>query len=172
MRAINEVERQHICTLLARADTEALLSATRQASLPDADAWSERLLAVQSAYEVGRIDFDTWLREHNRVYSAILRQMNASSRDGVLLPPLADIETLILQKHVEEALQRCSNTADEPLLLCAQYALGRREFEGGHLPLAVWEMLQQRLGYALVVFLEQHSRRKKAGCLNSIFRRR
>lgn len=170
MRALTEAKRQHIRSLLAQADTEALLNAVRQANMPDAEAWSERLQAVQGAYDSQRVGFDIWLREHIRVFSAILHQLPAQK--GAPPPPPTEIEVLVLQKHIEEALRQCQDVADEPLLLHAQYALGFREFEGGRLPLASWEILQQRLGYALVVFLEAHARRENPGCLNALFRRR
>lgn len=170
MRVLTEAKRQHIRSLLAQADTAALLNAVRQANMRDAEAWSERLQVTQGAYESQRLGFDIWLREHLRVFSAILEQLPPPK--GTSLPPLTEIEALVLQKHIEEALQRCSDAADEALLLQAQYALGFREFEGGRLSLASWEILQQRLGYALVVFLEAHARRENPGCLNALFRRR
>lgn len=169
MHALTEAKRQHLRSLLAQADIETLLNAVRQVHMPDAEAWSERLQAVQGAYESQRIGFDIWLREHLRVFSAILQQLPL--QNSASLPSPTEIEALVLQKHFEEALRRCPDGTDEPLLLYAQYALGRREFEGGRLSLASWEVLQQRVGYALVVFLEEHSRREKPGCLKALFRR-
>ncbi|MCS7035478.1 MAG: hypothetical protein RMJ33_02665 [Saprospiraceae bacterium] len=172
MRLHPAAERPHLRRLLAQAHTEALLEAARQANLPDADAWTERLSAAQGAYESQRIDFDVWLREHVRVFRTILEHTDGALQRAPSPPASAEIEALILQKRIEEALKRCQDD-DETLLLHAQYALGRREFEAGRLDLAQWEMLQHRIGYALVAFLEEkQALQRKSGCLGALFRRR
>ncbi len=174
MRMLNNAECQRIRSLMAQAQIQALLEAVRQANLPGAAGWTERLMAVQSAYESQQTDFDTWLREHLWAFGDILQQINGSPEKPV--PSLAlpdDIEALVLQRRIEEALQRCPEAIDEVLLWRAQYALGYREFQGGRLDTAPWEILQQHLGYAVMAFcVETRTLSKKNGCLRALLHHR
>ncbi len=161
----SDAARQHLRQLLAHAQTEALLEALRQIDLPDVLEWSDRLQVLHAAYEEGLIPPDVWLREYGRVFGAILQQLGPDGRPDRPLTTVREIEALVLARHIGEALQRCRDTSDETLLLHAQYALGRREWENGRMTQAQWELLQHHIGYALMAAVKATERSRPKGCV-------
>lgn len=164
-------ERERIRTLIAGAETEALLDLAVQAGLPGVQGHKEAFDAANEAFDNGSIAWEEKLRAQMRIFQDVLQHLDTTKPQFNICPAREVVEELVIQQRIEEALQLCAPLGDAALLLQAKYALLQQAEKAGLVEPAERELAMSRLCYALMELAEQLPDAKAAPSRSSCFAR-
>lgn len=142
-------------------ETEALLQLLTHSGIPVSPQIQSIVAGIQKNKQPDLADSETWIQIQLQIYRELLSlpAFSRSESKPVVLKR-AQIENLVLQHKIDEALEQCKPLGDSILLLHAQWSLLQKKHVSPGLDTADWELEVNKIKHGIMTHIERWTERR------------